>query len=392
MELRSVTVACMVAPPLSVGYDSAAGYFGPPTAPVLYGDLVVTPQVGLLFLLSTPSTSVNFTGSASYVWYTGVINDGTKDISHIEASVGFNAAFNKIGAIEVDIGDNFARSDHSTNTTAGIGLLSLYNSASLAIPIHPGGGAIEISPKVRWDVEFFSQLLPGVLTGCAMDISCNPNLVNEMNYSDISFGVGAKWKFLPKTAAVLDASFDYRTYFNDQSTVAPATGMADTSTNLEGLILRVQGGLTGLITPHISTTLLIGGAGDFGASSAKTVIGQAEVAYLGSSFTIRGGYLRALNPIPIFGTSADNRVYLEGRTLIYGRLSASLLGSFDYVTYSLSQRGDLLFSLQPSLGYQVTSFFSIGASCILSERASNSSFQGINYFRYQPMLTLTLSY
>src|SRR5206468_1865973 len=100
------------------------------------------------FNLDTASTVVNFGGSASYVWYPGLITTATRDLSHFEAGVLLDAAFNKIGAVEVDIGDNFARSDHSTNTVAGIGLLSLYNSVFLAVPIHPGGGAIEVTPGV----------------------------------------------------------------------------------------------------------------------------------------------------------------------------------------------------------------------------------------------------
>ena len=34
-------------------------------------------------------------------------------------------------------------------------------------------GAIVVTPKVRWDVEFFSPQLPSLLPGCA-SISCDP--------------------------------------------------------------------------------------------------------------------------------------------------------------------------------------------------------------------------
>lgn len=367
-------------------YDSAAGYFGPTAQQG--GDIAITPTAGLLFALDTPSTSVNANGSAGYVWYTGLLNSGSKDVSHFEASVGLNTAFNKTGAVEVDIGDQFTRSDRTSNTAAGIGLLSLYNSVSLAVPIHPGGGAIEVTPKVRWDVEFFSALLPGRLPSCAAgDFSCDPNAASGMNYSNLNFGLGAKWKFLPKTAAVLDASFDYRTYFNAQSSTVGA------STNLPSMLLRVQGGLSGLITSRISTLVLVGGAGDFAASSAKTFICQAEVAYLGAEFTVRGGYLRTLNPIPILGAAGDDRGYVELRSLFFGRLGIRVGGAFDYLTYYAGPpRGDYVISANAAINYQFVSIFSAGISYTFSMRGSSLTAQGLNYQRHEPMLTLTLSY
>jgi hypothetical protein len=376
---------------VGVGYDTAAGYFAPPMGgtPTLTGDMIVQPNVGLRFGLETPSTLVNFTGTVGYVWYPGITNPSTRELSHVTASVILDTAFNKTGAVEFDIGDILTRSDTSTNTVAGIGLLALYNSAHAALPIHPGGGAIEITPSVAWSVEFFSQLIPGFLTGCQTDISCNSDLVPNMNYSDLQFGLGGKWKFLPKTAVVLDSAFNYRTYFNAQAPIG--TTVVNTTTNLPGLVLHVQGGLSGLVTSHISTLLLIGGAGDFGGSGLHTVIGQGEVSYLGQIFTIRGGFVRQLLAMPIFGADIDNRAYLEGRVTA-NRFSFSVLGGFDYITYALSTRGDELVSVLANAAYQIASFFSIGISYQLWVRLSSNTSLGLNYVRNLPTLNLTVSY
>ena len=378
-----------------LAYDSAAGYFSTNTPGVttLAGDLVVSPTAGLAFNMDTSSTMVNFNGSGGYVWYTGAINSGSRNLSHITATVGLDTAFNKAGAVEFQIGDQFMRTNRSGNVAAGIGLLSLFNSVYAAAPIHPGGGAITVTPKVRWDVEFFSQLIPGTLPGCtaAMDITCDPSLVQNMNYSNINFSLGGKWKFLPKTAAVLDAQFDYRTYFNRQR----GTNMTsvDTTSNLQAMLLRVMGGLSGLITSRISALLMVGGGGDWGGSNAKTFLAQAEVAYLGTDITARGGYLRNLNPVPVFGTFGQDRGYAEVKATLLGRLTLRAFGSFDYLTYYAgSTRTDYIVTAIAEVTYQFVSFFSASLNYTLSYRGSNTNFAGINYLRHEPALLLTVQY
>jgi hypothetical protein len=373
----------------AIGYDTGAAYYTPTTGtPVLAGDLIVQPSAGLNFSLDTANTFVNLSGNGGYVWYPGLITGITTHLSHPIANLTLGTAFNKLGAIEFQLGDTFTFSDQTTNTVAGIGLLSLYNTAYIAVPIHPGGGAIEVTPKFHLDVETFSQLLPQALPGCTTDISCNPALVQNMNYLNLGFGLTGKWKFLPKTAVVVDLNFDDRLYLNAQ---APAGSPVNTSTNLPSLLLRGTAGLSGLITSRISTLLLIGGGGDF-ATGGATVIGQAEVAYLGSFLTARGGFLRTMTPMPIFGVSTDNRVYAELRTTLLGRLTLSAIGGFDYINYAQATRADIIVSAQAQAIVQIVSFFSAGLSYNLSFRSSNVAFAGVNYLRQLPMLNLTLSY
>lgn len=375
------------------GYDSAANIVPDMTLnPAKVGDLVFSPLLGLLFNLDTAATSINFNGSGGYVWYPGVINPITRAVSHPTVTAGIDTAFSRTGPVEFQIGDTVSYTNHTANVAAGIGLTALYNTAYVAVPLHPGGGAIVVTPKVRWDIEKFSPLAASQLMDCPnTNITCTPGLVSKMDYSNLNFGLGGKWKFLPKTAVVLDATFDYRFYFN---TTPPPPGMTpDTTSNLNAYLLKVTGGLTGLITSRISTLLLIGGAGDWGGSNAKTFIAQAEVAYLGSDFTVRGGYLRTLNPVPVFGTYGQDRGYLEGKAVFIGRLSARAFGSFDYLTfYDNAQRSDYIIGAAAEIGYQFVSFFSAAISYNLSVRGTSSNFTGLNYIRHEPALTLTLAY
>ncbi|MBL8949510.1 MAG: hypothetical protein JNK82_01945 [Myxococcaceae bacterium] len=390
-------------------YDSAAGFF--PAASggeEIRGDFIITPSLGLAFALDTPSTAVNFRGQGGFAWYTGLVTPSATPMSYVNALVGLDTAFNKTGAVEVQIGDTFSRTNATANLASSIGVISLFNSAYLAVPIHPGGGAITVTPRVRWDVEFFSPQLPSRgLSGCnPNDIRCNPNLVQEMNYSNLNASLGGRWKFLPKTAVVADVQFDHRTYFNtsDPTPPAPGTPAPTAGANLTSYILRGTAGLSGLITSRLSVLALIGGAGDFGLGRGASPLAQAEVAYLGSDLTLRGGYLLAMNPVPVYGTVGQHRGYAEFRATFFGRLTARLFGAFDYIdfpvindtvmgTTRLVDRNDYFVTVQSEIAVQIISILSVSVSYNLSWRIpGNGAPVGNQYVRHEPALNVMLSY
>ncbi len=373
-------------------YDSLVGYFDAGnTTPS--GDLVLHFRPGVKFDLDTPSTSVGFDGNAEYLWFTGAISPGARALSRFHARVGLDTAFNKDGAVEVRLGDTLVRSDRTQNPALGIGAISLFNNVYLQLPIHPGGRALEVTPKVAWGVEFFDQLVNGVSNTCpASRPECNPS---NSNYSNLNFGAAAKWKFFPKTALLLDVNADWRTYFAN-----PAS---------DKIVLRALGGLAGLISPKISITLMGGYAGDLTLSSIHTFVGNAEFAY---QFTpasrIAVGYARTLNPVPIIGTVVDDRGYLRGGVgLFSNRLNIDGQFSVDYLTFLGTPldpaapvpnpvRHDvaLAFGLSPRV--TIFSWWDVGVSYTLSFRVSESatgpSLPGLSFTRHEAMLRLDFHY
>ena len=184
-------------------YDSAVGFFNTDAAgkPASSPEIVLGFRGGTRFELSNDSTNIGFNGAVEYLYYTGALSPVSKNLSRVQANVGIETAFNRDGAVEVQVGDNFVRSDRTQNPVIGVGVLSLFNEAHIAAPIHPGGRALEITPRVGWSVEFFNPLLTGTVAGCAAgDITCDPNSLSQMNYSSLNFGLQGRYKFLPKTA------------------------------------------------------------------------------------------------------------------------------------------------------------------------------------------------
>lgn len=365
-------------------YNSAAGYFG-----ATAGGLQVNPELiayfrpGARFELSTPATRVNFNGNVGYALYTGLLTSSSRESSHVEASVGLDTAFNQEGAVEFQLGDTLTRSDRTQNTALSIGVLSLFNSARVAVPIHPGGRALEFTPSATWSVELFDPLAPGQISlgGCpATNPTCNSAIVSTMNYSNVNAAFGGRWKFLPKTALTGDISYDWRTYFS------AASG------NPAARLLSGNVGMVGLISSHFSVTAKLGWGHDFSTSGASTLLGQAELAYLHSMFSVRGGYVRMLQPVPVYGANGDDRGYLEGQ-VENGRFKLMGNVTFDYLTfYSTSGRNDMVLSANVSPQFAVTSFFTVGLGYSFQWRNSTSAALASQYTRHEAFLRLTVAY
>jgi hypothetical protein len=229
-------------------------------------------------------------------------------------------------------------------------------------------------------VEFFEPLLTGLVVGCATGSACDPAAVPLSNYSNLNFGLNGRWKFLPKTAIIVDVNSDWRTYFANP-------GVQDK------VLFRAQAGIAGLITPRISVTLLAGYGGDFTNGSIHTVIGQAEFAYTVSEQSrIALGYARNNIAIPLVGTAMQDRGYLRGGLgLLGGRLMLNAQVSADYFTFiQVPVRNDFLFSVSGGPQVIVTSWFDVGATYTFSLR--NSTVAQLNFPRHEALLRLNFHY
>lgn len=373
-------------------FDSVVGQFIPGlNSP----EIVFHVRPGLKFDLDNPSTLVNFNGAGEYLWYTGLLSPGSVALSAdgrgFRANVALDTKFNRDGVAEVQLGDNLVRSDRTQNPAPGFGVLSLFNNLYLAVPIHPGGRALEVTPKVAWSVEFFEPLLGGSRTGCTSAL-CNVNIASSMNYSNLNFGINARWKFLPKTAFIIDVNADWRTYF-----AAPGTS--------DKILFHAQAGLAGLISPRIAVTILAGYGGDFTNGSIHTVVGTAEFSYtVTEQSRIAVGYARNTIAVPLIGTAIDDRGYLRGGLgLLGGRLLLNAQVSADYFTFLGAPvnamapvpnpiRNDFLLSLSLGPTVTVTSWFDVSANYTLSARTSTDL--GLNFppVRHEATLRLNFHY
>ncbi|MCI0569124.1 MAG: hypothetical protein L0Y66_00075 [Myxococcaceae bacterium] len=358
---------------LELRYDSAAGFFdGPKLSPEMAWHL----RPGLRYELPGRHLDVKAAGQLDLVWYPGWLTAASSRVSRVQGTADLSFIANQGGPLEVRVTDSFARTDRSSNLAIGFGVLSLGNRITLAVPVRPGAGALELTPEVGHGLETFSTL---GATGCT-DVACQPDPVAEFNYQNLHAGLDVRWRFLPKTAVVLDTDFDHRSF--PQSSTPAAS------------ILRTTVGLSGLVTPRISLNVRLGWAQDTGAVPAGTVVGQAELVCPLTPFSlVRAGYLRTLDPAGSLGHYASDRLYADGRVLLGGRLSLSAAGGLDFVGYrGDAARRDRVGHLELTPEYQLNPWLRLGAGYLLGTRASSLDEASLNFARHEGYVRATGTY
>ncbi len=361
---------------LELRMDSAALY--DPNVGANAAEAITHIRPGLKLDVPGNMVALGLNGYADYVWYTGLLRPGSGAANHLGGGVDLNVAVNEKGPVGFTVTDHFVRSDRTSATALGLGAISLYNQLAVGVPIRPGGGALEIIPSGAWTVEFFQPLLGGGDCPGGNAELCNPAL---FDYSKLTGTLSTRYKFLPKTALVLDASFD-------APTLRVAAGSAPP------LLLKTEAGISGLITPKVSMLLKAGYGRDF-AGTASTVVGHAELAWLASqTASVKAGYLRSLEPVAYYGLYGDDRAYIEGRALLGGHLTLRGYAAYDFLSYySLAGRNDTMTTLDLGPQYQFNPYFGVAAGYVLSNRTSSSDPNpALNFTRHEGYLRLTLSY
>ena len=354
---------------LELRFDSAAAVSGLNTT----SEAITHFRPGFKLEMPPSLIQVAFNGYLDYVFYTGLLHPGDHDFSHFETNVALDVFMNKQGAVEFDLGDRLTRSDRTSDVALGLGVLSFANELRAALPIHPGGGALEVTPSGSWLIERFQPL-----------DSASRESFAVLDYDNYHAGLDARWKFLPKTAVGIETGFDTRRYANPSQNKTP-------------LLFKARAALTGLLTSKLAVVAKVGWGQDFGGSGASSVIGHFELYYLASvTSNFKVGSLRDFSAVPgIYGTYGDDRGYVDARLLLGGRLMLHGFASYDYLTfYSGTNRNDQNITIDVGPEFQFTSWLIAAAGYDLGLRRSNAAVNGqvLNYTRHEVYLRVTFTY
>ncbi|RKG96302.1 hypothetical protein D7Y13_41105 [Corallococcus praedator] len=367
---------------LETRLDSGVGYFldqgTGPLSPDLSGELALHVRPGLMLDVPSQKLALSLRGNLDYVVYTGLLTPGSSAATHLEGMADLALRFDPEGTLSVEVGDQLTRSDRTRTVALGAGILSLYNEARVRAQWKPGGGALELTPSVAYAMEFFEPLggLPAV--GCT-EAECDPLAASQFNYGNLRLGVEGRWRFLPKTAVVADTGLTYRGYFNDTTTPSAT-------------LVHVMAGVAGLVSPRITLTAKAGWSQNLGAGGGGNVVALAEGTYLwGPTLTLKGGYLRAFEPVAAYGTFRDDRIFAEARSLMGSRLALHAAGAVDFIAFT-GERNDTLVSLDLGPEYQFRPWLVGAVGYTLSSRSSSLSASGFNYTRNEGYARLSVTY
>ncbi|MFP2911641.1 hypothetical protein ACLESD_42770 [Pyxidicoccus sp. 3LFB2] len=371
---------------LETRLDSGVGYFSPaagetpsPTglSPELSGEFAMHFRPGFRLDVPSPRLALNLSANLDYVLYTGLMTPDSGAASYLGGAADLLARLNPDAPLSLEVSDQFVRSDRTRTTAIGAGVLSLFNEARVKLPWRPGGGAVELTPGVAYGVEFFQPLGASSPSDCTEGV-CDPLTAERFDYGNLHFGLEGRWRFLPKTAVVMDTGVDLRSYFNDGSP--------------DATLVRALLGVAGLVSPRIAVTAKAGWGQNLAAQGGGTFLAQLEGTYLFSpTMTFKGGYLRMLEPVAAYGLFTDNRGYAEARALLGGKLVLRAAGAVDFLSFA-GDRTDTLITLDVGPEYQFRPWLSGAAGYTLGSRSSSLEGGGLNYTRHEGYVRLSVTY
>ena len=200
------------------------------------------------------------------------------------------------------------------------------------------------------------------------------------NYRNLQGALAARWRFLPKTALVLETTYDRRSYSNASD--PPAS------------LLRSVFGLAGLVTPRIAVATKLGYGHNFGSGGGGGLLAVAEATYLVSEESqLKLGYQRNLVPIPLHGLFVDDRAFAEARYRFGPRLMVRATSSYDWVRFEgASPRYDRAFGLDLAPEYALGPWLTAAVGWVVNSRSSSLDLSSLNFRRHELYVRLSATY
>nr|ADI21646.1 hypothetical protein [uncultured myxobacterium HF0130_06F04] len=300
------------------------------------------------FNLDYPGRSYEIysSGNVEYRHFMGLnaVENSSSDTTKLSAVMGglsVDGKFLKTSSFPLSMKVDINRIDTPANQSQSKTLGKNAASMTLGSQWAPGGGALKLGLSYKPSLAIYDGNENG---------SDNDNL-NTLN-QDTSFQ--AQWRFLPKTATFIEASYRNYGYLNPEKGFSSTLGQTpngetgtDTSTadsaqqsfNVTVPISSAYWGLSGQITPRLSTIMKFG----YGQTMTENVddsqqssgfLTQVDIKYK-SSETIKysGGYARSLAGAVLFQHRTTDRIYLKGQTTLARRYALALNLEYDMIGY-----------------------------------------------------------
>jgi hypothetical protein len=327
------------------------------------GQMLVHVRPGLKLSVPGDTTALDLSALLDWAQYTG---KNASDLSKLYAEARLGVTVNQRGPIGLEVDDLFRRSDRPQALSLGYGVISNYNALDIRLPWRPGGGALTVGVNGSWALETFESFYSGASCDPAQVALCDPSVLKDLGYNDVRGGADLRWRFLPRTAAVLEGS-----YFTRLPNTTTVNGAA-IATEISGY--RAATGVTGLITAHLAGTLKAGYASTTAGPSLGTFLAVAEGEWIPtevSSVKLRYTHDLGVDPGTAFALYGTNRVALDARSLLGGRFLLRAVASWELLDYTGSSASTQLILVEPSVGVEVARWFRIEAAYAFTKRSSS---------------------
>jgi len=280
-------------------------------------DMVVHVRPGFDLTVPGEVFAAELGGSLDWAQYLGMDKPETKDkLSKLYGQAALGLALNRRGVVGFELDDEFRRAQGSTALILSNAVVSNYNALRVRVPFRPGGGALVFTANGGWTLETFESYFTDPI--CA---TCS-GAVGSLGYNEVRAGGELKWRFLPRTAALVQGGWFSR---------VPNDSAASSVSGIEA-----QAGLTGLVTPHLGATIKGGYTNTLGLAGGdlSTWMATLEGEWIATdSASVRLGWAHGLGVDPGPSLYTSNRVYGGGRMLLAGRYGVRVDANFEKRDY-----------------------------------------------------------
>lgn len=249
---------------------------------------IVEPRLRISMIDPT-SVDLGFNGAVAWTQYFAVDNEDVSEQSGLSTTLSGNFVVNPRGAVSLRVFNDFMRTNEAPSSASTLTINRIWNRSGAEIGFHPGGRVL--TSHLGYNYTLYRH-----------------NLFEELDRGSHNLSLKNSWKFLPKTALLLNASFSFLQY-QDRPTDRPSVDKIDS------MPLRVMGGLNGLLTNRLGARLLAGYGNGFydSGDSFSGPLALAEVYYgfgnHGLNNRLRAGYEYNFRDSPISNYYTFHRVY-----------------------------------------------------------------------------------
>lgn len=273
---------------LGSGFNSNLFYSsgGEPTNSVPLG--IVEPRL-VIKTIEPTSVDVGFNGAVAWTQYFAVDNEDVSKQSGLSTTLTGGVSFNPRGSVSFRIFDDFMRTNEAPSSASTQSINRIWNRSGAHLGFHPGGRVLE--SYLEYNYTLYRH-----------------NLYQELDRGAHNISLKNSWKFLPKTALVLNASYSILQYMEPPAN-RPVVPKVDSTP------LRLMGGVSGLLTNRLGAKLMAGyGAGYYDSGdSFSGPLGLAEIYYGFGNHSLknrlRAGYEYNFRDSPISNYYTFHRIY-----------------------------------------------------------------------------------
>jgi hypothetical protein len=383
---------------MELRYNSnLATYFQSVQANTQGGDLILHLRPGLLLAVPGENVAVDLRAMLDWAQYFGTQDTLSKDLSSLYATVSLGVGFNRKGQLGLELDEKFTRSNQPTVYSIAAGIISNRNDLSLAAPWRPGGGALTLTLGGDWAVESFEAFKSAQICGTTVSPFCVPAHIADLGFNNLGVGLGVNWRFLPKTSALLDLSWFDRIPNSTRYSIA-GTGM------------RVQAGLSGLVTSHLAATVKGGYGTTLGLTLDPLAVPQADLSGFGtwlalvsaewipstqSNLKLTWNHDLGFDPGTTWALYTSTHTSLEGKSKLNSNLTAAIFVDWALLSYRDPDNSTSnVLTLRPSLQAEMARWLMLEVAYQYTDRTTDALVApvGWKFSRHEAWLRAVVTY